>query len=80
MDTSMPGTYVLIYNYTDSSGNAAQEVTRTVTVVDTTVPVISLIGDDYLAHEAGSEYIDADASWTDLVDGRACPLQPVKWM
>ena len=44
---SMPasGLYVLSYNYTDAAGNAAQTVTRTIEVVDTTVPVIILNGD-----------------------------------
>ena len=48
-----PGIYVLSYNYTDSSGNVAEEVVRTVTVVDTTLPVITLNGDANMTHEAG---------------------------
>ena len=36
VDIDTPGSYVLSYNYTDTSGNAASTVTRTVTVVDTT--------------------------------------------
>ena len=71
VNASIPGTYVLSYNYTDAAGNAAQTVTRTVVVVDTTAPVISLHGDANITHQAGNAYLDANASWSDLVDGWA---------
>ena len=64
-----PGTYILSYNYTDEAGNVAQTVTRTVHVVDTTAPVTSLHGDSNITHEAGTVYLDANASWSDAVDG-----------
>ena len=41
VNTNVPGIYTLHYNVKDASGNPAQEVTRTVKVVDTTPPVIS---------------------------------------
>jgi hypothetical protein len=41
VDTSTCGTYVVTYDATDSSGNTAQ-VTREVTVIDTTPPEITL--------------------------------------
>ncbi|MDA9118851.1 DUF5011 domain-containing protein [Opitutales bacterium] len=69
VNASDPGTYVLSYNYTDAAGNAAQTVTRTVVVVDTTAPVISLHGDANITHQAGNVYLDANASWIDAVDG-----------
>ena len=59
------GSYVLSYNYTDSNGNAASTITRTVTVVDTTPPEITLNGPANLAHQAGLSYEDAHATWTD---------------
>ena len=65
----LSGTYVLSYNYTDGAGNVAQTVTRTVHVVDTTAPIISLNVDGNITHEAGNLYIDANASWNDAVDG-----------
>ena len=43
-------------------------------MLDTTAPVITLIGDDYLTHEAGEEYIDFNATWTDIVDGSGMVL------
>ena len=44
VDTAVVGSYTVRYNVSNSSGNAALEVTRTVTVVDTTLPVITLLG------------------------------------
>ncbi len=44
VDTKTPGTYTVTYNVSDAAGNAAAEVSRTVTVVDTTAPVITLSG------------------------------------
>ncbi len=42
VDANVPGTYSVTYDATDASGNAAATVTRTVTVEDTTAPVISV--------------------------------------
>ena len=56
------------YNVTDSTGNVADEVTRKVTVVDSTAPVITLKGDAEVAHEAGTDYTDAGAEVTDNFD------------
>ena len=44
VDTSNLGTYTRRYNVTDSAGNAATEVTRTIIVSDTGIPVITLNG------------------------------------
>ena len=54
---------------TDANGNAAAEVTRTVTVVDTTVPVITLLGEDPVTIEVGAVYTDAGATALDNYDG-----------
>ncbi|MDC0264697.1 DUF5011 domain-containing protein, partial [Verrucomicrobia bacterium] len=67
--TSIPGTYTLNYNVSDSAGNAAIEVQRTVHVVDQQGPVITLNGDASVNHEAGTVYADAGATATDNVDG-----------
>lgn len=42
VDVDTPGTYTITYNATDSNGNAAAPVTRTVIVRDTIAPVITL--------------------------------------
>ena len=44
VDINVPGTYSVTYNVSDAAGNAATEVVRTVNVVDTTAPVITLSG------------------------------------
>ena len=69
VDVNMVGTYVLTYDYTDAAGNAAVQVSRTVNVVDTTIPVITLIGDATITHEAATVYTDEGATWTDTLDG-----------
>ncbi|HMB93655.1 MAG TPA: thrombospondin type 3 repeat-containing protein, partial [Rhodothermales bacterium] len=68
VDPSTPGTYEITYTATDDSGNEAVEV-RTVEVVDTTPPVISLFGDDPLAViRFSGPYADPGADVTDLCD------------
>ena len=44
VDTSLVGSTTLYYNVSDSSGNAASQLTRTVQVVESTPPVITLGG------------------------------------
>lgn len=73
---SVPGTYLLTYSKTDAAGNAAATLTRTVVVKDTTAPAITLTGDANVTHEAGPAYADANATWTDALDGNGT-LTPV---
>lgn len=66
------GTYVVTYNVSDAAGNAAQQVTRTVTVeaqVDTTAPVITLTGSTSITITVGDSYSEPGYSATDNVDG-----------
>ena len=65
VDTNSVGTYTISYLGTDPSGNTAT-ATRTVNVVDTTAPVISVTGTDPVTHELGDAYTDAGATATDL--------------
>jgi hypothetical protein len=65
---AVAGTYTITYTATDAAGNAAAAVTRTVTVGDTTAPVITLTSDATLDHEQGTTYTDAGASAADTVD------------
>ena len=69
VDTNTLGSYTVTYNVTDSSGNAATEVTRTIDVVDTTIPVITLTGSSPVTVEVGTSYVDAGATATDNYDG-----------
>ena len=59
------GSYSVTYNATDALGNTATEVTRTVNVVDTTAPVITLTGDDLQTIELGAGYSELGATTDD---------------
>lgn len=48
VDITTVGSYIVTYNVTDSNGNVATQVTRTVNVVDTTPPVITLTGSNQI--------------------------------
>jgi predicted outer membrane repeat protein len=74
VDTNAIGSYTVTYTVSDAAGNAASQVTRTVNVVDTTAPVITLIGDAIVAVEAGINYVDAGATATDSFDGSLTPV------
>ncbi len=69
IDNVTLGSYTVRYNYTDNSGKAAVEVTRTVNVVDTTPAVITIQGNNPETVEAGTDFVDAGATWVDDVDG-----------
>ncbi|MDD3048521.1 MAG: DUF5011 domain-containing protein [Bacilli bacterium] len=68
VNTAVVGVYTVTYNVSDASGNAALPVTRTVNIVDTTIPVITLIGTDVTV-EYGSPYTDQGATALDNYDG-----------
>ena len=68
VDTNTVGTYTITYSATDASGNEGT-ATRTVTVVDTTAPVITLLGQATVTIEVGSTYSDAGATANDNYDG-----------
>ena len=65
VDVKKPGVYTITYNASDASGNAAVEVTRKVTVVDTTIPVITLLGEAEVSRSSSSgvsRFIDTPAT------------------
>ena len=68
VNTAFVGTYFVLYNALDSSGNSADELVRTVNVVDTTPPVITLIGDNPFALEAGIPFADPGTNVSDAGD------------
>mgnify|MGYP003340744852 FL=1 len=69
VNTSVVGTYYVTYNSTDNASNNAIEVTRTVNIVDTTKPVITITGDASIIHEAKTPYNDEGATALDNYDG-----------
>lgn len=69
VDESTLGTYIVTYDATDDSGNAATQLTRTVNVVDTTPPVITLNGDAMVTLECGVDtYTELGATASDVCD------------
>ena len=69
VDTAIVDTYTVTYNVSDANGNAAVEVTRTINVVDTTIPLIILLGDAAVTIEVGGTFTDAGATASDNYDG-----------
>ena len=70
VNTNVPGTYLVSYNVSDSSGNAANQVIRTVVVApDTTAPVITLNGASVIDLTVGNTYTELGATAIDNVDG-----------
>ena len=70
VDSNTPGIYQITYSATDTAGNVAVQVVRTIRVVDHDAPTIALLGDANVTHEAGPEYVDAGVRWNiDSVDG-----------
>ena len=53
VDTNTAGTYTITYSVSDAAGNAATQITRTVTVADTTAPIISRIGAEITSNTGG---------------------------
>ena len=70
LNTAQTGSYILEYIQVDAAGNTGS-TTRTVNVVepDTTLPIISLIGNANLSIPLGGVYSDLGATWTDNIDG-----------
>tara|TARA_R110002049_G_scaffold272291_1_gene449775 strand:- start:7112 stop:13801 length:6690 start_codon:yes stop_codon:yes gene_type:complete len=63
--TDAVGNYAITYDATDASGNNADQVTRTVNVVDTTKPVITLNGSNPQTIELGNGYAELGATADD---------------
>jgi hypothetical protein len=66
--TGTVGSYTVTYEVTDSSDNTAT-ANRIVNVVDTTPPVITILGDNPATVEVGDPYNDAGATAFDVGDG-----------
>lgn len=67
-DTFSLGTIVVRCEASDAAGHTAYASWQIV-VRDTTPPALTLLGDASVTHDAGSDYVEAGASWSDAVDG-----------
>ena len=68
LNTNTIGTYTVTYNATDSSANSATEVSRTIRIIDSQKPTITVSGINPIHVEVGTNYIDAGATATDNYD------------
>ena len=73
VNPNMVGTYTLTYTVRDAAGNLAT-AERTVNVVDTTAPVITLAGDSPATVECHTSYTDPGATAEDACGGAAFPV------
>jgi len=62
------GETIVTWSVTDSSGTIGTDV-QTITITDTTAPIITLIGNATINLTVGDNYSDAGATASDLVDG-----------
>lgn len=69
VDTSRVGNYSLNYDVSDSAGNEAATVTRTVNVTDQAAPVIALQGNASEFILVNTNYVEAGAIATDAAEG-----------
>jgi hypothetical protein len=69
VNTAVIGTYTVRYNVDDSSGNSAVEKTTNVYIIDTTAPVITMLGTSPIDVAQGTTYSDAGATASDNYDG-----------
>ena len=70
VNTNVVGNYTVTYNVSDTAGNAATALVRTVNVTaDATRPVITMLGATPINIELGSAYVDAGATALDNIDG-----------
>jgi len=68
VNSGVVGTYTLRYNAIDNAGNRAEEVVRTVRVVDTTRPVVTLNGSSTVRIRVGEIYTDPGITVSDNYD------------
>jgi len=68
VDKAVADTYTITYSASDQAGNSAT-ATRTVVVLDTVAPTITLNGEANVTIELGTAYSDPGATSTDSVDG-----------
>merc|ERR1711990_1072286 len=69
VNLSKIGTYKITYKCKDTAGNAADPLTRTVVVKDTTCPTCTITGASSVKREASFPYSDLGAVCTDNIDG-----------
>ncbi|MBN2825349.1 MAG: DUF5011 domain-containing protein, partial [Campylobacterales bacterium] len=91
VDTAKAGSYIITYTAQDSSGNIAKPEKRYVIVkesnntietpaIDTTPPVITLIGNKYITLRVGDSYQEQGVNAIDEVDGVIFVDDPIEYV
>lgn len=73
VDTAVTGTYLITYDVSDSVPLAADTLVRTVNVMDTTGPVITLLAASPVVLDGGAPYIEQGATAWDACEGDIPP-------
>lgn len=73
VNAALVGTYLVTYDVTDGAGLSADQAVRTVDVVDTTGPVITLLSADPVVLDGGASYAEAGATAWDACLGDIAP-------
>ncbi len=69
VNTLFVDSFEITYDCKDSANNSADQVTRTVMVLDQEIPTITIIGDTIVELQLGDVYVELGAVAQDLVDG-----------
>jgi len=69
VDINTVWTYMITYDHTDAAWNTWTQITRTVNVVDTTPPVLTLNGSWTITLEVWTSYSELWTNWSDNYDG-----------
>ena len=65
IDMTQPGEHLITYYASDASGNLSTAKRKVIIEIDPSAPVLTLVGDAEMDHEAGSEFIDPGANVAD---------------
>ena len=65
VNTSVLGQYTITYNVEDTKGLSATQISRTVHIIDTVNPIVSLVGDVNVDLNLGTTYTELGATATD---------------
>ncbi len=75
VNTAVPGNYSVTYTVSDSSGNAATPVVRTVNVSANANPVVTLIGASVVNINCGAVFSDPGSTAVDACGGSLTPVR-----
>ena len=65
IDITRPGEHTITYYASDASGNLSTATRKVIIEIDLTAPILTLLGEEQVTHEAGPDYVDAGASVAD---------------